>query len=392
VGSASSPHLIKLLCPQDPIVSDECTNGNLILCVANVAAYADYYRCLPMIANLLRANLLNRASDINLLKDAAYEPVFHLGLAVALRFVALFEEVLKHYARRSLYYLQDALNNNPYHQDDSYYSQSLFVRNDIVKGQSVPLHEDVLPAQVVPLAHKKNREMLCLIDKFDTTLRWPVGANIPKDRHVFRPLQWSFLSGNRRSRYQNKTSFLTGSCINDFINHLCISYVPHKNIYFPSDHTLQSSTCLEGGWFYRQLEVDIRYALETNNNPFMGGEYSPRKTLGKLYNVNKRKIKTAMQPILKKMHRQLSHMITGNTVRGTQLGPLPKPARWEFPFKQYYFTNIEVHATEHPWKEDHPDVPAMPDINQESASESWLRNVGLIDAADAQHKANQRKG
>jgi hypothetical protein len=238
-------------------------------------------------------------------------------VVVALRFVALFEEALKHYARRSLYYLQDALNNNPYHQDNSYYSQSLFVRNDIVKGQSVPLHEDVLPAQVVPLAHKKNREMLCLIDKFDTTLRWPVGANIPEDRHVFRPLQWSFLSGNRRSRYQNKTSFLTGSCINDFINHLCISYVPHKNIYFPSDHTLQSSTCLEGGWFYRQLEVDIRYALETNNNPFMGGEHSPRKTLGKLYNVNKRKIKTAMQPILKKMHRQLSHMITGNTVRGT---------------------------------------------------------------------------
>jgi hypothetical protein len=56
-------------------------------------------------------------------------------VAVALRFVALFEEALKHYARRSLYYLQDALNNNPYHQDDSYYSQSLFVRNDIVKGQ-----------------------------------------------------------------------------------------------------------------------------------------------------------------------------------------------------------------------------------------------------------------
>jgi hypothetical protein len=46
--------------------------------------------------------------------------------------------------------------------------------------------------------------------------------------------------------------------------------------------------------------VDIRYALETNNNPFMGGEYSPWETPGKLYNVNKRKFKTAMQPILKK--------------------------------------------------------------------------------------------
>lgn len=79
-----------------------------------------------------------------------------------------------------------------------------------------------------------------------------------------------------------------------------MSYVPHKNIYFPSDHTLQLSACLGGRWFYRQLEVDIRYALETNNNSFIGREYSPWKTLGKLYNVNKREIKTAMQPILKK--------------------------------------------------------------------------------------------
>lgn len=74
------------------------------------------------------------------------------------------------------------------------------------------------------------------------------------------------------------------------------------------------------------------------------------------------------------------------------LDPFRSQLAGNFPFKQYYFTNIEVHATEHPWKEDHSDVLAMPDINQESASESWLRNVGLIDAADVQHKANQRKG
>lgn len=315
---------------------DGLMDKDLVTCVANVAAYAEYYGLLPSVAKSLAHALYHHHTDMD--RHVLERPVYWLALGYMLRSEPVFADALRHMAGGDWIYSFAA--NNPDWQD------------------------------VILLTYKKQLELARRISRTEhglSRLTLVTEYHGPK----WAPIHFTFLSeenGAKKMKSEEaKARFLARKTLGDWLAENVTN--PDRVYKGPSRHAI-----------YPKL-----LRLATSNDISIFG-YRAGSRLSSIFNIGvgqskrppQQVIDMEMRRALKEVKEVLERYLFSQDHPPAQREPREEGDVFEkYDKRQYYLTHMRIEREEMPWVNEDPWKPITPDFEIKTASKDWLEKVGL---------------
>ena len=308
-------------------------SDELVTCLANVAAYAEYYGLLPFVAKYLEEGLQNPVAYMH--RKTLDRPTYWLALGYMLRSESIFADALRHFAGG--HWIHCFAENNPGWQD------------------------------VILLTYKKQLELAQRISSTDRELyRLTLVPDHQGSRRLGGPPRFTFLSqkkGAKKTKSEEaKARYLARKALGEWLaDNLCFHYC---------------STEKSRGTIYRKL-----LRLATRGDIRMFGTEAPSR-LSSIFNIkmgqSKRPPEEIIEMEMRKALREVKEVLERYLFNKDYPPAKQEPQEIDDYDKWcYYLTHIRIESGEMPWVMEDPWMPITPNFEIKAASEGWLDQVGL---------------
>lgn len=312
------------------------SSEELVTCLANVAAYAEYYGLLPFIAKSLEHGFYHQ--HIRMDSDILERPVYWLALGYMLRSEPVFADALRHFVGGD--WIHSFAANNPDWQD------------------------------VILLTYKKQLELAQSISRTDQELYRVTLVTEHYEPHK-TPLRFTFLSEEKRAKKikseEAKARYLARKTLGDWLAENiskphCTYVGAPRNVVYPKLLRLASSADISIFGHEAASRLASIFYLEVGQSkrpPQQVIEMEMRRALREVKEVLERHLFPKHCPPAQQEPREL----------GETFGKYEK--------RQYYLTHMSIMKEEMPWVNEDRWSPITPDFEIKPASKAWLEQVGL---------------
>ena len=305
----------------------------LVTCMANVAAYAEYYGLLPFVAKFLEYGLHHR--NAGKLLGTSLHPEYWVALGYMLRSEAIFADAMRHFVGGDL--IDEFAKYNPEWQD------------------------------VILLTYKKQLEIAKRIsltdhDLYHLTL---VGEAHGPYTGISGLTRFTFLSEDKKAKKikseEAKARFLARKALAEWLaDNLSKPHapsVPRHRIY-PKLLTLATEGDIS------MFGAEAPWRLSSIFNLQVGQSKRPPQLV----------IEIEMRRALREVKEVLERRLFPKDCPPALLEP---EADNKYATRQYYLTHMSFTSEEMPWADLEAWKPITPDFEVKAASKTWLEEVGL---------------